>query len=277
MKKVIAIVNQKGGVGKSTTAINLGASLAVAEMKTLVIDLDPQGNASSGLGIISRNIEHGLYEVIIGKLPLSSIICRTELEYLYLAPGNSDLIGAEIELIDLPKREFRLKSALSTIIYDYDFILIDSPPSLGILTLNALCAAQSIIVPLQCEYYAMEGLSRLLYTIKQVQRHLNPQLTLGGVLLTMFDTRNNLSHQVAKEIREYFKDSVFATVIPRNIRLAESPSFGKPAILYDVRSKGAEAYLKLAREVLLLSKTNATCSIQLTKKSKINNKIIRSI
>jgi chromosome partitioning protein len=250
MAKIICIANQKGGVGKTTTAINLAAGLAAAEKKTLLIDMDPQGNAGSGLGIDKAQVEQSVYHVLIGEKRLADVVRRTELEFLDIAPANADLTGAEIELVSAVARETRLRKAIAEISGRYDFILIDCPPSLGLLTLNALTAADTVLVPLQCEYYAMEGLSQLLNTIELVRQALNPTLAREGILLTMFDPRNKLCHQVADDVRAHFNEEVFAVVIPRNVRLSESPSFGKPVILYDVTSKGATAYLALADEII---------------------------
>ena len=250
MATVIAITNQKGGVGKTTTTVNLGASLAVAEKRTLLIDIDPQGNSTTGLGIDRSKLTKSFYEVLIGTSPLLSVLCQSDLPYLRVAPAARDLIGAEIELVPEPRRERRLKDALQSVQEDFDYILLDCPPSLGLLTLNAMTAADSLIVPLQCEFYALEGLTSLLETLKVVQKGLNSRLYLRGILLTMFDSRSRLSQQVADEVRQHFPGRLFQTVIHRNVRLSESPSHGKPALLYDVRSTGAQSYLDLAKELM---------------------------
>jgi chromosome partitioning protein len=249
MGRVFCISNQKGGVGKTTTAINLAASLAAAERKTLLVDLDPQGNAGSGLGVDRSTLSGSVYDGLINGRNLSDFILATELRYLDVIPATPDLTGAEVELVNLERREFKLKGALAGLVKNYDFVLIDCPPSLGLLTLNALTAADAVLVPLQCEYYAMEGLAQLMSTIELVQG-LNPRLEVEGIVLTMFDPRANISHQVADEVRRVFPHLVFQSVVPRNVRLAESPSFGKPVLLYDIKSKGCEAYLAVARELL---------------------------
>jgi len=251
MSRVIAIANQKGGVGKTTTAINLGASLAAHEHRTLIVDIDPQGNATSGLGVEDRRGMPTIYEVLVEGHPLADAILTDEdVPYLHLVPSTRDLVGAEIELVAEGERERILDRALEPVREEYDFVLVDCPPSLGLLTLNTLTTADSVLIPIQCEFYALEGLSQLLNTIRLVQRNLNPSLEIEGVLLTMYDRRLNLSAQVADEAREYFGDRVFETIIPRNVRLAEAPSFGEPIIQYDALSTGAQSYLKLADELL---------------------------
>jgi chromosome partitioning protein len=251
MSRVIAIANQKGGVGKTTTAINLGASLAVAEMRTLVVDIDPQGNASSGLGLRDRDALPSVYDILVEGRPAQEVVIPAlHLPHLDLIPSNRDLVGAEIELVGARRREMILRNALAPLLERYDFILVDCPPSLGLLTLNTLTAADSVLIPIQCEFYALEGLSQLLNTIRLVQKGLNPSLEIEGVLLTMYDRRLNLSRQVADEAREYFGNRVFRTTVPRNVRLAEAPSFGQPIIQYDVLSAGARSYLALAKELV---------------------------
>ncbi len=250
MTRVIAIANQKGGVGKTTTAVNVGACLAVAEKKTLLVDIDPQGNATSGLGVERGGEGPTLYDVLMGGAETGAAVRPTRLPFLDILPSDQDLYGAEIELVDVPSRERRLREALSRVAERYEVILIDCPPSLGLLTVNTLVAATSVLVPIQSEYYALEGLSQLLNTVRQVQRNLNPRLEIEGLVLTMTDARLNLSKQVAAEAREYFGDKVYRTQIPRNVRLSEAPGFGKPILLYDALSAGADAYMNLTKEMM---------------------------
>jgi chromosome partitioning protein len=251
MIKTICIANQKGGVGKTTTTVNLSAALANLGYKVLVVDMDPQGNASSGLGIKKHETQDAnIYHVLIGEKNIQDVILKSYTDNLWVATANPDLVGAEIELVDMPQREFRLKAAIQAIAHQYDYVLIDCPPSLGLLTLNSLAAASSFLVPLQCEYYALEGLSQLLNTAGLVKKSINPQLHIEGIVLTMFDKRNNLGHQVIEEIRDHFKDKVFTAVIPRNVRLSEAPSHGVSIFGYDPKSIGALMYLELAKEVI---------------------------
>jgi chromosome partitioning protein len=248
MTKILALANQKGGVGKTTTAINLGASVAACERRVLLVDLDPQANATSGIGILDA--ERSMYDVLIDKMPLADIILPTEIPTLFVAPGSVDLVAAEVELREAIGREYYLKRVLDPVAADYDYVFIDLPPSLGLLTVNGLTAAHSVLVPLQTEYFALEGISQLLLTIERVQGAVNPGLEIEGIVLTMYDDRMNLTRQVAEEVRTHFGDKVYRTVIPRNVRLSEAPSFGKPIILYDIRSRGSEAYISLAREFI---------------------------
>jgi chromosome partitioning protein len=250
MAKIICIANQKGGVGKTTTTVNLAASLGAAERKTLIIDMDPQGNAGSGVGVDKGRLKETVYDVLINGIDPAGIVARTGLPHLDILPSNSELAGAELELVALIGREMRLKEAITGLTGTYDYILIDCPPSLGLLTVNAMTAADAVLIPLQCEFYAMEGLSHILNTIRLIQKRLNPSLHIEGILLTMFDARNNLSRQVSEEIREHFPKETFTTVIPRNVRLSEAPSHGKPVIFYDIASRGAAGYLELAREII---------------------------
>ena len=248
--RILAVANQKGGVGKTTTAVNLATALAATHKKVLIIDLDPQGNASTGLGVDRVARQETTYNLLIGDAHISDVITPTMVPGLSVAPSSVDLSGAELELIDAPRREYRLKSVLAEVSNDFDYILIDCPPALGLLTLNAFCAAHSVLVPLQCEFYALEGLSHLVKTVNRVKRAFNSELEIQGVVLTMYDRRNNLSDMVAADVRNHFGDKVYETVIPRNVRVSEAPSYGKPVLLYDWRCAGSQAYIHLASEVL---------------------------
>jgi chromosome partitioning protein len=250
VSKVIAIANQKGGVGKTTTSINLSAALSVHERSVLLVDVDPQSNATSGLGLDPRTLDRTLYNCLIDCRNIADVLSSTNVKGLSIIPASSDLIGAEVELVSLDGREYLLKNCLDAVRNHYDFIILDCPPALGLLTLNALVAASSVLIPVQCEYYAMEGLGRLMSTVKRVQDSLNPGLQLEGILLTMYDSRNSLAHQVDEEIRSHFHEKVYKTIIPRNVTLAEAPSYGRPGVLYNPTSTGAQAYLELAKEIL---------------------------
>ena len=250
MAQVISISNQKGGVGKTTTAVNLSAAIAAGEKNCLLIDCDPQGNATTGLGLDSAGMSYGLYDFIMGTSPLEDVIMETELPHLHLLGATRELVGAEVEMVSMASKEFLLKKAISLLRKRYDYVFLDCPPSLGFLTINALTASASVLVPLQCEYYALEGLSKLLTTVKTIKKRLNPALRRVDILLTMYDKRNNLSRQIEQEARALFNERVLNTVIPRNVRLSEAPSYGKPIILYDIRSQGAQSYLSLAREMI---------------------------
>src|SRR5512140_588398 len=249
MTKIISLANQKGGVGKTTTAINLGASLGACERKVLLVDLDPQSNATSGVGV-SKTLDLTMYDVLVDSVPMREIIQPTELPTLFVAPSSVDLVGAEVELRDAIGREYYLRRALESVAGNYDYVLIASPPSLGLLTVNGLTAADSVLVPMQCEYFALEGVSQLVSTIQRVREAVNATLEIEGIVLTMYDERINLCRQVAEEVRSHFTEKVYSTIIPRNVRLGEAPSFGKPIILYDIRSRGSEAYINLAKEFI---------------------------
>jgi chromosome partitioning protein len=250
MAKTIAIVNQKGGVGKTTTAVNLAAALGLQKQKVLMVDIDPQGNCTSGFGIEKQNLEISSYDILINQEPAKNAILTTKFRNVDLLPASMDLAGAELELVEIPERQTRLKKALATVKEDYDYILLDCPPSLGLITLNALTASDTFLVPIQCEYYALEGLSQLLNTVKTIKRLYNPSIDLEGVVLTMFDNRLNLTQQVVAEVKKYFPNKVFETAIPRNVRLSEAPSFGMPVLYYDRGSRGSMAYIALARELI---------------------------
>lgn len=250
MGKIITVANQKGGVGKTTTSVNLGSCLAYIGKSVLLVDIDPQGNATSGVGIEKADVDHCIYDVLVDDLEASMVIKQTNVENLDVIPATIQLAGAEIELVSTISREVRLKRALDEVKQNYDYVLIDCPPSLGLLTINALTASDAVLIPVQCEYYALEGLSQLLNTVRLVQKHLNHDLAIEGVLLTMLDARTNLGLQVIEEVKKYFQDKVYKTIIPRNIRLSEAPSHGEPIIIYDPKSRGAEVYLDLAKEVV---------------------------
>jgi chromosome partitioning protein len=250
MGRIIAIANQKGGVGKTTTAINLSASLAALEFKTLVVDADPQANSTSGLGIDAKDIRHSVYDCMLGEIKTSDAIIKTKLEYLYILPSHIDLVAVEVEMVNVENREEKMRNAILPVKDDFDFIIIDCSPSLGLTTINALTSADSVLIPVQCEYFALEGLGKLLNTIKIIQQRLNTNLEIEGILLTMYDVRLNLSNQVVEEVKTHFKQMVFKNIIPRNIKLSESPSFGLPVLIYDAESKGSVSYLNLAHEII---------------------------
>lgn len=250
MGKIIAVANQKGGVGKTTTAVNMAAALCFAELKVLIVDMDPQANATSGLGLVPSELSKSVYDVVIGDSKLEDIIKESNIHQLHIAPSRIDLTAAEVELVTVLSRETKLKNPLGRVAADYDIVIIDCPPSLGLLTVNSLTAADSVLIPLQCEYYALEGLGQLMNTVNLIKENLNKDLDLEGILLTMYDPRNNLSKEVYRQVRSYFREKLFSTIIPRNVRLSEAPSYGQPIISYDIRSKGSESYIELAREII---------------------------
>ncbi|MGI9106746.1 MAG: ParA family protein [Pyrinomonadaceae bacterium] len=271
MSKIIAVANQKGGVGKTTTAVNLAACLAASEMRVLLVDADPQANATSGVGIQRGSFRRSLYHALVLDEPLINILQNTELPLLKVIPADRNLTGAEVELVEMERREYKLQSVLNLVRDDYDFIIIDCPPSLGLLTLNALTSADSLLVPIQCEYYALEGVTELFDTLARIRRSLNPALTIEGLLLTMYDDRTNLSSAVAADLRDFYGQQVLSTVIPRNVRLAEAPSYGKPIILYDIRSRGAESYLQLAKEIIIHDKKSIRSGVERSVVGNTNN------
>jgi chromosome partitioning protein len=271
MAKIIAVANQKGGVGKTTTSVNLSAALTLSNNRVLLIDADPQANATSGAGVQRGGLRRSLYHVLVLDEMPANAVQNTELPLLKVLPSDRNLIGAEVELVEIDKREYKLKKAISSIEDQYDFIIIDCPPSLGILTLNALTAASSLLVPIQCEYYALEGVTELFDTFARIRRSLNPSLTIEGLLLTMYDERTNLSTAVAADLRDFYGNQVFETVIPRNVRLAEAPSYGKPIILYDIKSRGAESYLQLAKEIMAHDKKSIRTGFERTVTGQFSN------